>query len=118
MRTKAALDYETKPSYTVTVSVSDGKNDDGDVVDTTGDDTAAVTITVTNVNEPPSFDGETTARPVAENTAAGQTIGLPVAATDQDTGETLTYTLGGTDAGDFDIGASSGQLQTTDPLDT
>ena len=116
LQTKAALDYEADPSYTVTVSVSDGKDDDGNA-DTAVDNTITVTITVTNVNEPPAFDGETTARPVAENTAAGQTIGLPVAATDQDTGETLTYTLGGTDAGDFDIDASSGQLQTKAPLD-
>ncbi len=116
LQTKAALDYEADPSYTVTVSVSDGKDDDGNA-DTAVDNTITVTITVTNVNEPPAFDGETTARPVAENTAAGQTIGLPVAATDQDTGETLTYTLGGTDAGDFDIDAPSGQLQTKAPLD-
>ena len=39
-------------------------------------------------------------------------IGQPVAATDPDTGETLTYTLEGTDAGKFDIVSTSGQLRT------
>ena len=58
------------------------------------DATITVTITVTDVNEPPEFDGLTATREVAENTVAGQNIGSPVAATDQDTGDTLTYTLG------------------------
>ena len=39
-------------------------------------------------------------------------IGQPVAATDPDIGETLTYTLEGTDAGKFDIVSTSGQLLT------
>ena len=60
------------------------------------DDTMAVTITVTNVNEPPEFPStETGARSVAENTPASRDIGLPVSATDPDAGATLTYTLGG-----------------------
>ena len=42
-------------------------------------------------------------RMVAENTAAGANIGGPVVATDVDSGDTLTYTLGGTDAASFDI---------------
>ena len=54
--TKAALDYETKPSYTVTVSVRDSKDADGNP-DTADDDTIMVTIeTSTNVDE----DGEVT----------------------------------------------------------
>ena len=73
-------------------------------------------ITVMDVNEPPEFDGLTATREVAENTVAGQNIGSPVAATDQDTGDTLTYTLGGTDASVFDID-STGQLKTKAPLD-
>jgi len=38
-----------------------------------------VTVTVTNVNEPPQFPGSSTARSVDENTAAGQNVGGPVA---------------------------------------
>ena len=36
-----------------------------------------------------------TARSVAENTAAGQNIGAPVAATDANSGDTLTYSIDG-----------------------
>ena len=45
-------DYEAKTSYSVTVNVTDGKAADG-TADTTADDTIAVTINVTDVNEPP-----------------------------------------------------------------
>ena len=63
-------------------------------------------------SRPPAFPiAETGQRGVDENTGSGQNIGAPVAATDPDS-ETLTYTLGGTDADAFDIVASSGQLQT------
>ena len=115
LKTKELLDHETKSSYTVTVSVHDGMNDAGGS-DTTADDTVTVNITVTDVNEPPEFNGQTAIREVAENTVAGQNIGDPVAATDQDTGDTLTYTLGGTDASAFAIDAT-GQLKTKAPLD-
>ena len=53
---------------------------------------------------------------MAENTPAGQNIGDPVSAADDD-GNSLTYTLGGTDATSFDIDITSGQLQTKASLD-
>ena len=116
LQTKAVLNHEGKASYEVTVSARDSKDASGDA-DTTTDDTITVTITVTNVNEPPEFPStETGARQVAENTAAGQNIGAPLSATDPDAGETLTYSLGGTDAASFAIVATSGQLRTKDPL--
>ena len=49
---KAALDFEAKSSYSVTVNVSDRKDSD-DNADTETDDTIAVSISVTDVNEPP-----------------------------------------------------------------
>ena len=68
-------------------------------------------------NSAPVFtEGTSTTRSVAENTASGQNIGAPVTATDADTSDTLTYTLGGTDAAAFGIVRSSGQLQTSAPL--
>ncbi len=67
-------------------------------------------------NAAPVF-AETAERMVAENTVAGENIGAPVAATDADTGDTLTYTLGGTDAASFDIDANTGQLKTSEDLD-
>ena len=69
------------------------------------------------VPAPPVFtEGASATRSVAENTAAGENIGDPVAATDPDN-DTLTYTLGAADAESFDIEESSGQLQTKAALD-
>ena len=68
-------------------------------------------------NNAPEFPGPTATRSVGENTAAGESIGDPVAATDQDNGDTLVYSLRGIDAGSFDIVTTSGQLLTKDPLD-
>ena len=48
-------------------------------------------------------------RTVAENTASGQAIGDPLAAEDED-GDVLTYTLGGTDTDSFSIDWATGQL--------
>ena len=110
------LDHEAQPSYKVTVTVSDGKDAEGNA-DTTADDTITVTINVTGENEPPEFlSTETGTRTIAENTAVGQAIGAPVAATDPES-DAPTYTLGGTDAASFDIVDTSGQLQTKAPLD-
>ena len=113
LKTLAALDYEIQTAYTVTVAVSDGR-----LIDE-----ISVTISVSDVvetptNSPPAFtDGPSATRTVAENTGAGVNIGDPVAATDADSGETLTYTLGGADAVAFEIDSTSGQLRTKAALD-
>ena len=112
---EAGLDHETQPSYTVTVSVRDGKDAEGDS-DNNPDDTITVTINVTAENEAPVFPAGPHTRAIAENTAASEIIGLPVAATDADR-DSLTYTLGGADAESFTIVPSSGQLQTKAALD-
>ena len=57
-----------------------------------------------------------------ENTPPGVNIGNPISATDADEddleyGNTLTYSLQGTDAASFDIDPSTGQLITKAPLD-
>ena len=49
LQTKAVLDKETRSSYTVTVTASDGSLSD----------TQEVIITVTDANEPPSVSGQT-----------------------------------------------------------
>ena len=53
-------------------------------------------------NNAPTFPSSTAARSVAENTLAGHDVGAVLTATDSD-GDTLTYTLEGTDAASFDI---------------
>ena len=77
----------------------------------------------------PVFDADPApgTRSVPENTPPGVNIGSPISATDADDdgtgnddiefGDTLTYSLSGTDAASFDIDASTGQLITKAPLD-
>ena len=89
--------------YEVTIEADDG----------TYQDTLDVTITVTEVMEPnraPAFSAATAARSVTEGTVAGGNVGTPVTATDPDSGDTLTYTLSGTDAESFDIDSTNGQI--------
>ena len=113
--TDGALDYETKQTYHLAVSVSDGMNIYGDS-DMTEDDSIDVTINVTNVNEAPEFDANApTDLNVMENTPAGENIGDPITATDPENG-TLTYSLDDDDGAAFEIDAN-GQIQTKEPLD-
>ena len=110
LQTKASLDHEAKSSYTVTVSVSDNKDANGDD-DGRTDDTITVTILVADLNDAPEFPSNTAERNVDEKTAAGVNIGDPVAA-DDDENDTLTYTLDVPSRATFDIVATTGQLQT------
>ena len=66
-------------------------------------------------NIEPSFSETNPTRSIAENVQDGTAIGAPVSAID--TGDILTYTLGGVDAASFDIVTRSGQLQTKADLD-
>ncbi|MYI93316.1 T9SS type A sorting domain-containing protein [Candidatus Poribacteria bacterium] len=102
-----SFDYETKSSYSVTITANDGNG---------GTASIDVTVNITNVNEAPVFtDGSSTTRSVVEYTESSQNIGTPVAATDPDE-DTLTYSLGGTDADSFSINSTTGQLLTDDVL--
>ena len=115
LRFKSSPDFESSTDdggdnkYDVTVEATDGTNDD----------MLKVVVTVTDVveNVAPEFAADTADRSVAENTAAGENIGDPVAATDADEGDTLNYALGGADADLFSTDASTGQLMTKAELD-
>ena len=116
LQTMADLDYETKSSYTVTVSVSDSL-DDNSAADAVTDNTVTVTILVANMNEDPEFPtSETGMRSVDENTPAGENIGVPIAATDGDN-DSLTYSVDAFSRATFDIVPTTGQLQTKAVLD-
>ena len=65
----------------------------------------------TDANAAPSFTSPNAMRSVAENTPAGQNVGLALTATDADN-DPLTYTLEGSDAASFDIVRTSGQILT------
>ena len=113
------LDYETKTTYMVTLTAEDSFGSSSSI---------AVTIMVNPIDEvpeimrapdanvAPEFASATTSRTVAENTAAGEDIGNPVAATDNN-GDALTYALSGTDTASFAINLDTGQLMTLAALD-
>ena len=61
-----------------------------------------------NVN--PAFSEDTATRSIAENTAAGTNVGAAITATDTE-GDTLTYSLTGTDAASFTLDTATGQLK-------
>ena len=64
-------------------------------------------------NNAPVFDPATAEREVAENSAAGADVGDPIPeAVDADSGDTLTYSLEGTDARSFAFNASTRQITT------
>ena len=66
-------------------------------------------------NRAPAFSSVPATRSVPENTAANRNIGPQIRAQDQD-GDTIEYSLGGTHAASFDINESTGQLLTKSPL--
>ena len=68
-------------------------------------------ITVTDANDSPEFSTASITLTVPENTDAGQNVGDPVTATDEDS-DTLTYSLEGTDKDSFTIVSGTGQIQT------
>ena len=101
-KTGVTYNYEAKSSYSLAVTASDGKLSNS----------TPVTVNLNNVNEAPAFAGSSTTLKVDENSAAGTNVGSPITATDPDDGDTVTYSLTGTDAASFDIGSSTGQITT------
>ena len=90
--------------YQVQVRAS---NDDGD----SGWSAAGTGSTNVPANNAPQFPSTTATREVPENLASDQNVGAVLTATDAD-GDTLTYTLEGTDAASFDIDSGTGQIRT------
>ena len=71
---------------------------------------SAITMPVAQITDP-DFDSMMMMREVAENTAAGENVGDPVMTMDAD-GDTLMYSLSGTDMASFNIDPATGQLLT------
>ena len=63
-------------------------------------------------NSAPAFSGTTATRSVAENTAANQNVGAVIPEAMDDDGDSLTYSMEGTDAASFTFDASARQIQT------
>ena len=121
IKTEGLLDHESPSDvggdnvYELTLEVTDGRDADGNA-DTAVDHTIALSITVTDVNEPPEFGSSVVELEIAENTATNTNIGDPIAATDPES-DGLTYSLAGVDAASFDIGPLTGQIKTEGLLD-
>ena len=113
VRFNEAPDFEAPGSadgdnvYDITVTASD--NNAG-----TPDTDQAVAITVTDANDAPVFSSPASAE-VAENQSAA-TVVYTAMATDAD-GDTLSYSLSGTDAGLFTINGTTGAVSFVAPPD-
>ena len=104
---EAAEDEDADNEYLVTVVATAG----------TEASELGVTVNVIDLNEAPAFSSSQTTRNVAEDEQLGRDVGAPVEAEDPDRGDSLTYTLGGTDVASFDIISSTGQIITDVALD-
>ena len=107
LKTAAGLDYETQTSHTVEIQAYDTDGDTDEIV---------ITVDVENANDnSPAFNVAPVANlTVAENRPRGISLGS-YAATDAD-GDTVTYSLSGTDAKSFHIDGY-GELKTLESLD-
>ena len=107
-------------SFTLT-PVDDSIDDDNETVTIAASSSstltlspASLTVTITDNDKPnaePVFDPQTVTRDLEENSGAAVNVGAAVTATDADN-ETLSYSLGGSDAGSFRIDPASGQIST------
>ena len=103
----AALDYETTPSYHLIVEARSGP---------AAATAVPVTITVTDVDEPPAFTAEPYAFSVAEDSTFPAAVGT-VTAVDPD-GHEVAYDLTAGNTGDiFAVHASAGRLVLRGQLD-
>ena len=92
-------DYETKHSYSFTVTASDA---------TATSDAKTVQFSITNVDETaPTITSGDTGTTLAENSGAGQTV-YTITADANDDGTIASYAIAGTDADKLDVVASTG----------
>jgi len=97
----AALNYEVNPTFTLTVQATDNGTPPAS-------GTGTVTINLVNVNEAPVVPNQTFSVP--ENSPNGTLVGT-VSATDEDAGQTLTYSIiSGNTNGTFMINSANGKI--------
>ena len=101
LQTKAPLDYESKASYTVTVTATDPSN---------AKDVITITITVTNVDETPVV----TVGPSIKYAENGIGTVATYTATDPE-GTAIAWSLSGVDSGPFSISSAGGLTFNTPP---
>ena len=101
-----ALDYESTAFYLLTVTASDTN---GGVAQTT------LNVTIVNQNDDPAFVSAPFTVQVDENLVSGSAV-FKLTATDQDVGDSLTFSIAGTNSGHFAV-SSIGLITTTQALD-
>ena len=115
LRTKGALDRESRSSYSFTMSVTDNKDIHG-LADTVIDDMISVTVTVIDVDEPAEVTFAAGGGVTANNNAltvdenhTGTLATFSASDPENKPGLTYTWSVGGTDASDFGV-TSAGVL--------
>ena len=103
LRFKSSPDHEAEDEYSITIVATD----DGDPAQS-GE--LPVTVTVADVNEPPEIAGDE-ALSLPENTAATTVLETYDASDPEGAASTFTWSLSGTDRGDFDIDSNTGALR-------
>jgi hypothetical protein len=98
---ESPLDQDTNGTFLVVLTATD---------EYTNASTQSLTITLTNVNEAPVITTNSGASSWSGNRAENTALVFDFDATDVDAATTLTWTVSGTDAGDFSIGSSTGVL--------
>ncbi|KAL5009003.1 hypothetical protein ScPMuIL_014584 [Solemya velum] len=109
LKVAQALDFETTPSYSLTLTVKDSKQTE--VTDT-------IVLTITDANDAPVCSPASYTPSVAEDAALNDAV-VTVTCTDVDAaGDTLTYALvGGNTNADFAIDSSTGAVTVAKLLD-
>ena len=102
-----ALDFESRSSYFLSVIVLD---------DNGGSAKTNLNVSVNDLNEPPNFLTTPYSVSIAENLQTGSHV-IQVMATDEDSGDSLTYSIAGSNSGHFTISSLTGLVTTTQPLD-
>ena len=99
-------DYETKSSYSFTVTASAGANSTSDAVDVTFSITDVMDIDV-------SITSGATGTTLVENTEAGQLVYTITATTTSNTTPVTSFAIAGTDAGLLSVNSSTGAVTLT-----
>ena len=101
------LDYELRSSYFLSVIVLDGRG---------GSASTNLNVTVNDINESPNFLWTPLSVSIAENLQTGVNV-IRIKASDEDSGDSLTYSLSGSNSSHFAISSSTGLVTTAQLLD-
>ncbi|MFL2802104.1 MAG: cadherin domain-containing protein [Paracoccaceae bacterium] len=103
VRLKASADYENKSSYSFNVIVTDNG------VGGNLSDTQAISLTINNLNDPPVISSGSNGS-IAENASTG-TIAYDASASDPDSGQSLVFSVSGTDSSLVTIDSDDGEIR-------